>query len=80
MERADETKFLRGWMHINRTVFYEVVQDIIQEYIVLYREYGKTIDVTVDELPGALYNQFNLLVDGHGLEVYEKQGQSGKHT
>lgn len=69
---ADE-KFLRGWMHINRVYFVEVVREIIQEYIVLYREYGKTIDVTVDGMPGALYNQFNLLVEGHGLEVYEKQ-------
>ena len=62
---------MRGWFHIKR-FYFTVVVEIIQPYILLIREYGQTMDVTVEDMPKSVYFQINRLISSEGLEEYEK--------
>jgi hypothetical protein len=71
---------MRGWFHVKRYVYEEFLKEVIEPYILQVHEYGQVMDITVEDLPQALYAQFNRMLDTREMEAYEKQGESKKVT
>lgn len=62
---------MRGWFHFPREYFH-LIAEHIQPYVQIIREYGKTMDITVDGFPKAIFDQIDKLITSHALETYEK--------
>jgi hypothetical protein len=58
---------LSGWFHFPREHFF-LIAEHIKPYVLLIREYGKTMDVTVEKLPKAIFDQIDKIVTSHGLK------------
>jgi len=63
---------MAGWFHFPREHFH-LIAEHIRPYVITIREYGKTMDVTVDKFPKAIFEQIAKIVTSHGLEEYEEQ-------
>ena len=62
---------MRGWFHFPREHFF-LIAEHIKPYVLIIRGFGKTMDVTVEGLPKAIFDQIDKIVTNHGLETYEK--------
>lgn len=62
---------MRGWFHFPREHFH-LIAEHIRPYVQLIREYGKTMDITVEDFPKSIFDQIDKIVTSHALETYEK--------
>ena len=60
-----------GWFHFPREHFHLIAKHI-RPYVLLIREYGKTMDVTVDNFPKSIFDQIDKIVTSHALEILDE--------
>lgn len=62
---------MRGWFHFPREHYY-LIEEHIKPYVLIMRGFGKTMDIEVEDMPKAIFDQIDKIVTNHGLEIYEK--------